>query len=360
MSILSFFTNNSSTKVGTPPGTVVYIGEPRTHQVSLSVYRYNEQKLYTPDETASDGWTLQHHGEEPWVSWINIDGIHDSILIKEIGQAYQLHPLILEDIANTTQRPKLEEYDNGFYLVLKMISYKKETKELDIEQVSLYLGQDYVLTFQEKPEDVLDPIRTRLQKNQGRLRKKGADYLFYALVDVIISNYFLALEGIEDQINELEERINEDVSMELIQDIQRMKKTLIFLNKSVFPLREVIGRMERLDELNLIHPKTILFFRDLQDQLFHILDLAETFKDILSNLHDLHLALNGHKMNQVMKVLTIVSTIFIPLTFIAGIYGMNFQFMPELSWKNGYFLVWGLMGMITVGLLVLFKKKSWL
>ena len=237
---------------------------------------------------------------------------------------------------------------------------KADKQEIDTEQISLFLGKGFVLTFQEKTEDVLEPIRNRLRGSIGRLRKNKEDYLFYAILDVIIRNYFVVLEGIEDQINDLEDKIYEDVSREVISDIQRLKKVLIFLRKSVLPLREVVNRAERNLENDFIQKKTLLFFRDLQDQITHSMDLIDTYRDILNNLHDLHISLNGHKMNQVMKVLTVVSTIFIPLTFIVGVYGMNFQNIPELAWQNGYFMVWGIMAILSISLIYIFKRISWI
>lgn len=353
-----FPNSKTSDRSGLAPGTLTYVGEKRTDASKLSIFSYNIEELHElPDANFQD---LTVEAENAKISWINIDGIHELDFIRQVGSIFHLHPLILEDIVNTTQRPKLEEYENGLYLVLKMISYQAEKQEIDTEQVSLFLGKGYVLTFQEKTEDVLEPIRQRLRESIGRLRKNKEDYLLYAILDVIVRNYFLVLEGIEDQINELEEKIYEDVSKEVITDIQSLKKVLIFLRKSVLPLREVVNRVERNLEKEFITKKTLLFFRDLQDQISHIMDGVETSRDILNNLHDLHISLNGHKMNQVMKVLTVVSTIFIPLTFIAGIYGMNFQNMPELAWENGYFLVWGLMSVLGLSLVYIFRKKAWI
>lgn len=358
MNKLSFDNTQVSDKLGQIPGTLTYVGESREQPIKVSVFAYDEAHLEEISETRDID--LSSHLESQKVSWINIDGIHELDFIKQIGDSFKLHPLILEDIVNTAQRPKLEEYENGLYLVLKMISYDEKKQEIDTEQVSLFLGKNYVLTFQEKTEDVLEPIRKRLKGSQGKLRKNKADYLFYAILDVIVRHYFVVLEGIEDQINELEDKIYEDVSREVIEDIQRLKRVLIFLRKSVLPLREVINQIVRSLEHQFIQKKTLLYFRDLQDQLNQIVELNETYRDILSNLHDLHISLNGHKMNQVMKVLTVVSTLFIPLTFIAGVYGMNFQNMPELGWKYGYFLVWGIMAFMVFMLILYFRKKSWL
>ncbi|MEL6253198.1 MAG: magnesium/cobalt transporter CorA [Bacteroidota bacterium] len=355
---LLFSNNKLSDRTGLAPGTLTYVGEKRIQPSKLSIFSFNEQELSENSKANFDD--LSSEAENSKVSWINVDGIHELDFVKKVGEIFRLHPLILEDIVNTTQRPKLEEYENGLYVVLKMISYEASEQEIDTEQISLFLGKGFVLTFQEKTADVLEPIRNRLRRSLGRLRKNKEDYLFYAILDVIIRNYFVVLEGIEDQINELEDWIYEDVSKEVIADIQSLKKALIFLRKSVLPLRELVNRVERNLENNFIQKKTLLFFRDLQDQISHSMDLIDTYRDILNNLHDLHISLNGHKMNQVMKVLTVVSTIFIPLTFIAGVYGMNFQNMPELTWENGYFFVLGIMAALAISLVFVFKKRSWL
>ena len=340
-----------------PPGTMHYIGAMRNGPVGVSSYRYALTELSVSEGTETAHWHPQKNTSE--VSWINVDGVHDTDFLKEFHALYQLHPIVQEDIANTTQRPKVEEYQNGIYLVLRMLFYEESRKEIRTEQVSLFLGRNYVLSFQEHTEDVFDPIRDRLKRDQGRLRKNKADYLFYALLDTIVRSYYTVLEGVEDQIDDLEDHIYEDNSREVIQEIQKLKKLLIFLRKSIFPLREAINQIERNQEQDFIGKKTLLFFRDMQDQILQVTDQLESYRDTLSNLHDLHLALNGHKMNQVMKLLTIISTIFIPLTFIAGVYGMNFKHMPELDWANGYFMVLGVMGLLSIVLIWFFKRKDW-
>lgn len=357
MRILSFLHNQVSDKAGTPPGTLAYIGKPQTQSPGITIFRYNEADLVEIHDAGSNDWISDEPNK---ISWINIDGIHDLDLIRQIGAAYQLHSLVLEDIVNTTQRPRLEEYGNGLYLVLKMVSYDESSGEINTEQVSLFWSENYVLTFQEKAEDVFDPIRKRLKQNTGRLRKKGADYLFYALIDIVISNYFAVLEGIEDQIDQLEERLHESVSPTIIQEIQTLKRNLIFFRKSVMPLREVMNQFSRAEEFPTFDKQNLIYIRDLQGQLIQVLDLMETYREILSNLYDFYFALNGQRMNEIVKVLTIVSSIFIPLTFIAGIYGMNFQYMPELAWKYGYYIILGILGLITLVLLIIFRRKSWL
>jgi magnesium transporter len=358
MNLLSFFNTQVSDKVGTAPGTMAYIGEPRKRPPVVSVFRYHADGLEENPEVALADLTLPEN--TPGVTWINLDGIHEVELITGLGNKFGLHPLTMEDIVNTTQRPKMEEYDNGLYLVLKMIAFEEETAELDIEQVSFFLGKGFVLTFQEKSQDVLEPVRKRLRQGTTRIRKRGEDYLFYALIDVVVSHYYLVLEEIENRIDELDESIHEKNSSQTIAEIQKLKKNLIVLRKSIHPLLEVVNQLLKPQEQIVMDKKTLPYFRDLYGHLKQILELVETYREVLSGLYDLHFALNGQKLNEIMKVLTVVSTIFIPLTFIAGIYGMNFQNMPELTWSYGYFAAWGLMVLIAVVLLILFRRKSWL
>lgn len=360
MDRLSFTDSHISDKEGSMPGSLTYIGETRDGEPTLHLYRYNEEKLSQIPLKTVAALTQQDPGEEEQVDWLNIEGIHQVELIKELGHTYHLHPLILEDIVNTTQRPKIEEYTNGIYLVLRMIFFQEESQQLTTEQVSLFLGNNLVLTFQEKPEDVFEPIRKRLEEKIGRIRKKGADYLFYALLDAIISNYFTVLERIEDEIDDLEESFYQTPDKESINEIQQLKKSLIFLRKSIGPMREVMNQLVRIQESSFFEEKNFVFVRDLQGELFQVIDLVDTYRDVLSNLYDLHFALNNQRMNETVRLLTVVSTLFIPLTFLAGIYGMNFQYMPELQWRYGYFFIWGLMLALVCILLVYFKRKSWI
>ncbi|RMG27518.1 MAG: magnesium and cobalt transport protein CorA [Bacteroidetes bacterium] len=346
-----------SQTIGLLPGTLLYIGPARSEKARISLIEYDEQHLTEGSPSLDE---LAAHLQSPTVSWINIDGVHDTETVAKVGELFGLHPLILEDIVNTTQRPKLEEYDNCLYLVLRMITFDEEQKEIETEQISLVLGDGYVLTFQEKTEDVLESVRERLRHARGRIRRRKADYLFYALIDVIVSHYFVVLEAIEAQIDLLEDQLEQDLSREVVQQIQQLKRAIIFLRKSVYPLRDAISRLERLQGAAFIHKKTLLYFRDVQDQITQIIELTETFREVLVNLHDLHLSLNAHRMNEVMKTLTIIATIFIPLTFIAGIYGMNFKYMPELEWPWGYPLVWAIMLLMSMGMLVYFRRKRWI
>ncbi len=358
MLFASTFKLNSSKKAGLAPGTMVYIGSERQHQVHLTGFHYNEKDCQDlQHETVGE---LQMPAEGTAVSWINITGIHDLDLIQAVGEKFKLHPLILEDLVNATHRPKVEVYENGLFLVLKMISWDASREEPDFEQVSLFLGKGYVLSFQEKPADILGPIRDRLINNQGRLRKKKEDYLFYTLIDVITSHYFVVLAQLEDHIDRIEEKLTGSPDSNLIHEIQKQKRTIIYLRKAILPLREVIHSLTKTEVPEYFDKKTLVFLADLQDQLNRITELIETYREIMANLFDLHFALNGHKMNEIMKVLTIVASIFIPLTFLAGIYGMNFEYIPELSWRYSYFVVWGLMVTLGLGMLYYFRRKRWL
>jgi magnesium transporter len=295
----------------------------------------------------------------PGITWLDIDGVHQTEILEVVGAHANLHPLVIEDIHNTYQRPKVEDYEDYLYIVLKMISWDGDSTEIQAEQVSLILGQNYVLSFKEDPGDIFDPIRTRLREGKGRLRKLGADYLAYSLLDQVVDHYFLVLENLGEQIEDLEEELVTNPDASTLQTIHHLKRELIFLRKSVWPLREAISSLER-GESPLFKPETLVYLRDVYDHTIQVIDTIETFRDMVSGMLDIYLSSVSNRMNEVMKVLTIIATIFIPLTFIAGIYGMNFANMPELQWPWGYFMVWGVMIIIFIGMLIFFKRKKWL
>ncbi|MGB2906387.1 MAG: magnesium/cobalt transporter CorA [Candidatus Aminicenantaceae bacterium] len=344
-------------KAGLPPGTPVYTGEREEEAVNISILDFTELGLTELEaESIEDCFPYL---ESPTVTWINIDGIHKVEIIEKIGQKLGLHPLIQEDIVNPQQRPKMEDLDTCVYIVFKMLQIGAEKSPVKIEQVSLVLGQNYVISFQEMPGDIFDPIRNRIRNDKGHIRKKGSDYLAYALMDAVVDNYFNILEHLGDRIEDLEDTMMADPRPEHLQEIHGMKRDMIFLRKSVWPLREVISGLER-EETSFIQKGTQRFFRDIYDHTIQVMDTVETFRDMLSGMHDTYLSSLSNRMNEVMKVLTIIATIFIPLTFLAGIYGMNFEFMPELKWRGAYFVVWGIMGVIAVFMLSFFKRKKWL
>jgi magnesium transporter len=346
-----------SGKAGLPPGTLVHVGEESTREVKITRVVYDEARL-EQDEAATIDACLPLDGGRG-VTWIDVDGLHRVDVLEQLGECLGVHPLVLEDILNTDQRPKLDDFDDYLFIVLKMFRYDGQGGEMEAEQISLILGAGFVVSFQEKPGDVFDPIRERIRSNKGRIRKMGADYLAYALVDAIVDNYFVVLEQVAEKIELLEEELVADPTPETLQTIHDLKRDMIFLRKSVWPLREVIGGLER-GESALIGESINVYLRDVYDHTIQVIDTMETFRDMISGMLDIYLSSVSNRMNEVMKVLTIIATIFIPLTLIAGIYGMNFDYMPELEWPWGYPMVWLVMLGIAVVMLVYFRKKRWL
>ncbi len=343
-------------KIGLPPGTPVFVGEKREEEAKISIIDYDERNFQEREaKTIEECFPFK---DTPTVTWINIDGIHDVDIIDKIGKHFDLHPLIMEDIMNTEQRPKMEDFGNYLYVVLKMLYYDDEENETKVEQVSMILGDNFVISFQERKGDIFDPIRERLRNGKGRIRKMGADYLGYSLMDTIVDNYFTILERLGDRIEELEEIMVANPRLETLHEIHRLKREMVFLRKSVWPLRELISGMER-GESPLIHKATRIYLRDVHDHTIQVIDTIETYRDMLSGMHDTYLSSVSNRMNEIMKVLTIIATIFIPLTFIAGIYGMNFEFMPELKWRWAYFVVWGVIIVIAISMMTYFKRKKW-
>lgn len=343
--------------MGLPPGSITYIGKERSEDAILEMISYNAGDLSKANYDTCEA--LQQNMLPNAVNWINVDGIHNDQLIHEFNTAFDLERLMLEDITNTNQRPKLEEYENCLFLSLKMLHYDEATKTLDSEQISLVLGKEYVISFQEKTGDVFEHVRERVEAAKGQIRGKKNDYLFYSLIDSIIDNYFIAIENIGNDLEELEDEIFNDPTQNSLEKIQDNKNILLKLRRSVYPLRESIIKLVR-DSDKFIQPKTIKYFNDVYDHTIHIIDILESYKDLVSGLKDSYLSSLSLKMNKVMQVLTIMSTIFIPLTFIVGIYGMNFDNIPELHWHNGYYYFWGISILIVIGLLVFFKRKKWL
>jgi len=346
-----------SEKSGLPPGSLVHVGDLRTGKVRIRVMDYDENK-FREEEVAGVEECFPFR-DSPTVTWINIDGIHDAKLIEKIGSHFGLHPLILEDIMNTTQRPKMEDFGEYLFIVLKMYNSQEESHEDKIEQMSLVLGRNFVISFQEKEGDVFDSVRERIRKGNCRLRRMKADYLAYSLIDAIVDSYFLVLEELGERIEFVEDELVSNPERKMLQEIHALKREMIFLRKSVWPLREVISSLER-SESAFVEKPTRVYFRDVYDHTIQVIDTVETFRDMLSGMLDIYLSSISNRMNEVMKVLTIIATIFIPLTFIVGIYGMNFKFMPELEWRWGYFAVMGVIAVIAVLMLIFFRRKKWL
>jgi magnesium transporter len=344
-------------KDGLPPGTLVHVGEKKAGKVRITIIDYDES--HVEEKEAKRIEECFPFTDKPTVTWININGLHQLDIIEKIGEHFNVHPLVLEDIVNTGQRPKIEDFIDYIFVTLKMLRYSDKEKKTKAEQVSLILGSNFVISFQENDGDVFDPIRQRIKADKGRIRKMGADYLAYALMDAIVDNYFTILEKLGDRIEDFEEELVVNPKPETLQAIHHLKREMIFLRKSVWPLREVINRLERW-ESSLINKSTSIYFRDVYDHTIQVIDSVETFRDMLSGMLDIYLSSVSNRMNEVMKLLTIIATIFIPLTFIAGVYGMNFRFMPELEMSIGYPVV--LLVMLFIGILMFayFRKKKWL
>ena len=344
-------------KSGLPPGTLIHIGEKRTEKVKIRIMDYSEIGL---EEMGADTIeTCFPFKDKPTNTWINIEGIHDVRVLERLGECYGFHTLILEDILNTDQRPKMEDHGEYIYVVLKMLNSDKNNSVV-IEQISLLLGKNFVISLQEGLEgDVFNPVRERIRSGKGRIRKMGSDYLAYALLDSIVDNYFIVLEKLGEKIEVLEEELITNPKRETLHAIHNLKREMIFLRKSVWPLREVISGLER-GESSLISKSTQIFLRDLYDHTIQVIDTVEAFRDMLSGMLDIYLSSVSNKMNEVMKVLTIIATIFIPLTFIAGVYGMNFRNMPEIEWQWGYPLSLLIMGGVAIIMLIFFRKKRWI
>jgi magnesium transporter len=344
-------------KAGLAPGTLVHVGEKKADHVRIQVIDYDQENFEEREVQSID--ECVDYRDRPTVTWINIDGLHDVEVMEQIGRTFNLHPLVLEDIMSTDQRPKMEDYENYIFIICKMLSYNDQEDRLNIEQFSLLLLPNVIISFQEKTGDVFNPVRERMRKGKGRIRRMGMDYLMYALLDAVVDNYFIVLENIGERIEDLEEELIASPGPETLQAIHHLKRELIFLRKSVWPLREAISALER-GELDLIQEKTTVFLRDVYDHTIQVIDTIETYRDMVSGVLDVYLSSVSNKMNEVMKVLTIIATIFMPMTFIAGIYGMNFKHMPELETTYGYPVVWLVVVAIGLAMLKVFRKKRWL
>lgn len=344
-------------KTGLAPGTPVYIGGTADENAKITVFSYN-QSHYKETEIRTADQLLQATRDNSAITWINVEGIPEISFLESLGDFFKLHTLVLEDILNMDHRPKIEDYGDYIYVILKMIHFDEVSQEIDTEQISIVLGPGYVISFAERRDDVFRPVKERIVSDKGRIRKMKADYLAYSLLDLIVDNYFGVLEKMGDMIDLLEEMFITDPSQGTLKSFHKLKREMLFLRKSVWPLREVISSLERRDS-KLISDSLTVFLRDVYDHITQIIDITETLRDMLSEMLDVYLSVLSNRINEVMKVLTIITTIFIPLSFIAGIYGMNFKHMPELDWSWGYPAT--LMVMFFIGFLMLayFKRKRW-
>ena len=352
------FIEKRSKKAGLSPGTLVHIGSQKIEKAKIRIMDYDETHLEEKQvKTVEECFPFK---DKPTVTWINVHGLHDVEVIEKIGEYFCVHPLIQEDILNTEQRPKMQDFDDYLFVVLKMLYFDGSEDEIKAEQVSMIVGSNFVVSFQENGGDIFDPLRERIRNGKGRVRKKGADYLAYCLLDAVVDNYFLVLERLGEKIEGMEEELLTNPVPKTLHAIHNLKREMIFLRKSVWPLREVVSRLER-GESPLIKEATVIYLRDVYDHTIQVIDTVETYRDMLSGMLDIYLSSISNRMNQVMKVLTIIATIFIPLTFVVGIYGMNFEFMPELKWHWVYPWAFWLIILGVAGVMLLyFRRKRWL
>ncbi|MCX7974649.1 MAG: magnesium/cobalt transporter CorA [Candidatus Aminicenantes bacterium] len=343
-------------KVGLPPGSLVHVGEVKLARPEIFLARYNDSFF---EEVKVTDLKEDLKLSQEFNTWVKVCGVNDSQVIATLGEIFNLHPLILEDIMNTDQRPKVEEMPDYLFLVLRSLDFDETTKEIVSEQIALILGRNFVLSFEESLSPVFEPVWERLRQGKGRLRRLGPDYLLYTLIDAIVDRYFLVLERLGERIENLEEELVANPQREFINEIHALKNATLMMRRSVWPLREAISWIGRSGS-PLIKETITVFLRDVYDHTIQVIDTVETFRDMLSGMLDIYLSSLSHRMNEIMKVLTIIATIFIPITFIAGVYGMNFEYMPELKWPWGYFACLLLMLACALSLIFYFRKKKWL
>jgi len=347
----------ASKTIGQAPGTLIYTGRKNTEKVTIEIYAFNQHEI---EQKAADNIEELSYilNDDSKFKWVNINGLHNIDLINKVGDFFKLDPLMLEDILHVDQRPKTEDFGDYIFFTIKMFhDVKKEGVEY--EHLSFILGSNTVISFQEQPKDIFDLLRERLMKGYGKIRQKKPDYLFYRFIDTIVDNYFLVLDRLAEKIEELEDEVMERPKSNTLQKMQVVRKELIYLRRTIYPLRESINTLLK-SESKLLEKETERFLTDLYDHTIQVIESLETYRDLLSGIMDLFMNTASNRMNEIMKVLTIMSTIFIPLTFIAGIYGMNFEHMPELGFEWSYPIVWGLMILVAIGMLLFFRKKKWI
>jgi magnesium transporter len=345
-------------KVGLPAESLVYTGEYSRGKVDITIIDYDEQTF--EDRTVQTVDQCFPYKDKPTATWINVDGVHDPVALEKLGECFGLHGLVIEDIMSVVQRPKVEDFGDYLFIVLKMLTYDDAASKVVPEQVSLVVGRNYLLSFQEGVKgDVFQLIRERLRTGRGKLRRMGTDYLAYALLDAVVDGYFMILERLGEHIDALEELLMARNGKAAMQPVYRLKRELLFLHKAVWPLREVVATLQRR-ESPLIRETTSPYLRDVYDHLIQVVDTIEIYRDILSEMLGTHLTVVSNRLNEIMKVLTVIATIFMPLTFIAGVYGMNFKYMPELEWKYGYLLAWFVMAGIGIMMFLYFRSKRWM
>ena len=346
----------SSSKIGLPPGSIVYVGEKKVEKVTIKVTEYDENNAETYEIKSVE--EIASFTDTPQVTWASVCGLHETDFLKQIGDKFKIHPLVLEDILNTDTRPKIEITDNYLFIVMKLLTFNAEQKILETEQVSFILGKNFLFSFSEKTDDIFNPVKDRITTQLGKIRKRGVDYLLYALMDIVVDHYFLALEKVEERIEILDVEVINKTERSQIESIYNLRNLLLLLRRSIYPSREIVNQLIK-DESDLLDESIEPYLRDLYDHTIHITESIEQQREVTNGLMEIYLSMMSNKMNEVMKVLTVIATIFIPLTFIVGIYGMNFRYIPELDWPWAYFAVWGVMISVVLAMLFYFKRKNW-
>ena len=347
----------ASKKFGEAPGTLIYVGRERFHAPTVTHLHYTEQACTERViETLPEG---EWQREEEGVHWIEVSGIHERSVVEAMGERFHLHPLVLEDVMNTHQRPKVEDYDDYLYAVMKVVEIENDLVGVKGKQVSLILGKNYVITFVEEANSLFIPVRSRIQNPRWRQRRLGADYLFYSLIDCLVDHFFV----LEEQVYELIERVEEDIVTDstpaTLKRVYKMKRFLIEVRKQLFAMRDMIRGLGQNDK-EIIQEPTRIYLMDVYDHCIRVTETFEVMHEMLSNMVEIHLSTMSNRLNEVMKFLTLISTIFIPLSFVAGVYGMNFMYMPELHWRWGYPVAMSIMSLMGGGLLWFFKRKRWI
>lgn len=356
--VLGRFVRKQFGKAGAPPGTVVHTGERKVEQARVSTLDFDEQAC-TELKDVTDVEALFALRDSPTVTWVNVDGLHDTALIERLGHHFGFHPLVLEDVAHVGQRPKLEEYDDYLYIVLYQLEWEGDHGMVTEEQVSLIVGRNYVFSFQERAGDDFEAVRDRIRQAKGKVRKQSADYLAYMLIDATVDHYFAILERLGEVTEQIELKLLEDPLPDTIQRLHQVKRELLVVRRAIWPLRDVLASLVRI-ESPLIKDSTRIYLRDVHDHAVRVVDTVETLRDVVSGMIEVYLAQVGIRTNETMKVLTMMASVFIPLTFIVGVYGMNFEFMPELHARWGYPITWGVMIAVTAAILVWFRRQRWL
>jgi magnesium transporter len=350
--------NTYAPKAGLPPGSIVHVGDVKVDQTSFSLFDYDAENLR--EITFDSLETSRQHQRQNTLIWLAVHGVHEPAVMEEIGRRFKLHPLVLEDIANTQQRPKLDEYGDYFFVVLRAFRYNHEMRDASSDQISIVVGKDFVLSFQERASPLFDPIRNRLRKGSGSLRTAGPGAILHALIDAIVDQYFVVVEAMNQDIEDLEDNLIGGRSNHSIEDINHFKRETVEIRRAVWPLREVLGSVQRLPVTMLSHD-TQLYFRDVYDHTVHVIEQLESMRDMISGLLDIYLSSVSNRLNAEVRMLTIVTTAFAPATLLTGFFGMNFHYLPWLERNDGWELVVALIVAAGLGLIIaLFWRRWWI